>query len=217
MTNSGRKDIAGERFGMLLVLSYAFTNKNRKAVWLCQCDCGNKAHVAGSKLRQGSTQSCGCLKKRALQKMAFRHGQHKTRLYEIWSGMKKRCYNKNAVQYKDWGGRGIKVCKKWHAFKAFYEWAKANGYKDGLTIERINNDRGYSPNNCTFIPKAKQSRNRRNSIFLTHNGTTRTIAGWSRHLNIHRETIKRRINLNWPIEKILTTAPKTQPKKGVVA
>ena len=138
-------DLTGQRFGRLTVLERAGTDSRREAVWRCICTCGNEIYVQGHHLRCGNTQSCGCLR----VDTATTHGESRSRLYHIWFGMKTRCYNPNTKDFKNYGGRGITVCPEWlYDFPAFQKWAIANGYRDDLTIDRIDNDKGYSPDNC---------------------------------------------------------------------
>ena len=181
MTNKNYKiDMTGKKYGRLIVLSYAGKKPRGKElvnVWNCQCECGNHCVVVGSDLRNGTTQSCGCLHKDIVGNINKKHnlscGKCGNRLYDLWKSIKYRCYNKNNKSYSRYGGRGIKVCDEWlHDFKAFYDWALANGYRDeklpnGLnkwTIDRIDNNKGYSPENCRFITNQEQSLNKRNTI-----------------------------------------------------
>jgi hypothetical protein len=157
----------GEKHGKLTILSVDGT-KNGKSFVLCQCDCGNQKVInLANILKKNDTKSCGCLKAARNLTGNPKHGIRYHRLYEILMGMKKRCYNKNAKSYKNYGGRGIVICKEWlNDINKFYNWSLENGYKDSLTIERINNDGNYEPDNCTFIPKSKQVYNKRGTTSL---------------------------------------------------
>ncbi|MGX5476015.1 AP2 domain-containing protein [Bacillus toyonensis] len=150
-------DLTGQRFNRLFVLQEAGKNKHRQILWLCKCDCGNKKTVPGYDLRHDKIKSCGCMQYAATTK----HGQKGTRLYKIWEDMKRRCNNSNASSYRHYGGRGIKVCEEWNEFIPFYNWAKESGYKDTLTIDRINVNGNYEPSNCRWATKKQQSRNQR--------------------------------------------------------
>lgn len=128
----------------------------------------------------------------------WKHGLRHTRLYRIWANMKTRCFNERDPHFDRWGGRGITVCEEWrNDFKSFYEWSMSHGYNDTLTIDRIDNDKGYSPNNCRWITLGEQSANRRCVKFITHNGKTQTVAEWTRELGLGRETIRERLKRGW--------------------
>lgn len=163
-------DITGQRFGNLVVVKRSGSDKNGKnSLWICQCDCGGSTIATGTHLRNGHTTSCGCVKQKNFvagginTRFAPTHNQSRTRLYHTYYGMKARCYNPKNKKYHLYGGRGIAVCAEWlNSFEAFYIWAVANGYRDNLTIDRKDNDKGYSPDNCRWITRAENNRNRRN-------------------------------------------------------
>lgn len=195
-------DLTGQKFGRLTVESFAGKNSRRYATWLCQCDCGNKTVVCGSDLRSGNTKSCGCYHDEVSRDRHKRHGMCHTKLYYVWVGMRGRCFNPNNKSYKNYGGRGITVCDEWKdSFSAFYDWALSNGYKDGLSIDRIKNNSDYSPENCRWTTQKVQNNNRRSNHFIEFNGETHTISEWAAKLGLTNRTLEKRISKGEPIEK----------------
>lgn len=152
------KDISGLRFGRLRVIGidHRLERKNGGGVifWKCICDCGNETTASGSHLKRENTSSCGCLHRERLLASGTTHGGKWTRLYRIWSAMKERCSRAGHISYKNYGGRGIKVCADWrNSFDAFRRWALAHGYADNLTIDRVDNDGNYEPGNCQWLDR----------------------------------------------------------------
>lgn len=192
------KDLTGHRFGKLVVISREPNNKWRNSMWLCKCDCGKTTIVNGSRLTSGHTRSCGCLQREKGDanlklggKSVKKHGLSKTRLYNIHRGMLDRCYNSKNNHFNDYGGRGIIVCDEWKdaetGIYAFSKWALDNGYKEDLTLDRIDNNGNYEPQNCRWATKSTQARNRRSTInnrLITYKGETHTVFEWLELLGI---------------------------------
>lgn len=203
-----KTDIIGNKYGRLIVISYSHEeikyNKNNKKVKIhyynCKCDCGTENYITNrNSLIQFTTRSCGCLQKE------FRHGDSKTRLYGIWCNMKARCYNKNQTEYDIYGGRGISICDEWiYDYLNFKEWSLSNRYTDELTIDRINYDGNYEPNNCRWATYKIQANNTSRNREITYNGETKTMAEWSDKLNISYTTLRKRLYDGWNIERALT-------------
>lgn len=202
------KDLTGQKFGLLTAIKKDDMRKSRKAYWICECECGNIKSVRSDSLQSGNVRSCGCLKKEQdrinlnqseVKKKTAKFGRPygKLRIHQTWAGMKARCYNKNDDSYMDYGGRGITVCDEWkNDFMVFYKWAMENGYDDSKTIDRIDNDKGYMPENCRWTTNKEQSNNRRSNIKITIGNTTKTLKQWCEVFDLPYQRIHRRYELN---------------------
>ena len=204
------QDLTGKKFGKLSVISRAedYIKPTGKKIiqWDCLCKCGNKTIVRGEYLKSGHTKSCGCDKSIA---HSITHGQTNTRLYKIWVGIKERCCNPKRTNYDSYGGRGIKMCDEWLSFENFYHWSINNGYSDELTIDRIDNNLGYTPLNCRWATNAQQANNRRSNRVIECNGECHTLQEWGNITGVSPNTIRMRIDkYGWDTEKSLFYAPK---------
>lgn len=192
-----QEDITGKKFGRLTVIRYIppKERKTRNYSWWCKCDCGNEIKANLYKLKKGLQQSCGCLKeemKPYLGDITRKYKYSNKRLYAVYKMMHDRCENPKGREWMNYGGRGITVCQEWSGdfgYDSFAEWAFANGYDDKakhgeITLDRKNWDKGYSPDNCRWIPNIRQQNNKRNNVMLEYNGETYSMMDWSRKLNI---------------------------------
>lgn len=202
-------DLVGQKMNRLTVIRRVENSNAGKTRFECLCDCGNTVVVVGSALLNGNTKSCGCLKLERIANLKYRHGERYTRLYRIWSIMHSRCKEGSSSIHKNHGNRGITVCEDWKDFAVFREWATANGYRDDLTIDRIDNDGNYCPENCRWANRFVQANNTRKNHFLTYNGETHTVSEWARIVGLQYHTLLGRINnYHWSVEKALTTPVK---------
>jgi hypothetical protein len=197
----------GKQYGRLVVVATQMVGRYRHA--LVKCECGNNKSVRLTSLHAGDTKSCGCLAREVAAVVKTRHGQCKdgkrTRLLNVHSSMIARCNNARHMAWRNYGGRGITVCDEWQDAAAFVAWALVNGYRDDCEIDRIDNSRGYSPDNCHFVSRIQNNNNRRNNVRLTLNGRTMTRAEWARETGLAFHAITGRMKLGWSDERILTT------------
>lgn len=159
------QDLTGLKFNMLLVVGKS-PIKTKRTEWICLCDCGKNTVVETSKLKSGHTKSCGCLQKKTASKIRKTHGDSRTPLYVRWCGIKQRCINEKHSAYKHYGARGISLCDEWLEYQPFKKWALENGYRQDLELDRINNNEGYSPQNCRWVDKPTNSLNKRTSVVV---------------------------------------------------
>lgn len=199
------KDLTGQRFGRLAVVSISHKGEGRKYYWKCKCDCGNEVVVCGSNLKSGNTKSCGCLNIEKMIEGHKTHGMFGTRIYRIWNGIIMRCENKKIPLYERYGGRGISVCNEWHEFEIFYNWAISNGYSDNLTIDRVDYNGNYEPSNCRWVDIITQANNTRRNLYIDYNGEIHTLAEWSRILDFKYDLVKHRLYSGWDFESAIST------------
>lgn len=198
-----KKDLMGQRFGELVVIAASPSEKGF-AMWKCQCDCGNIITTRANSLLTGNTTTCGCGRIRAITK----HNKTGTRLFNIWRNIKERCENKSYYNYRLYGGRGIRVCAEWHDFEAFEKWAFANGYDEtakrgACTIDRIDVNGNYEPSNCRWISTKEQANNKRNTVFITYNGVTKSLSEWAEEMDIKKNTLWWRHSKGWSPREML--------------
>lgn len=198
-------DLSGKRFG-LLVVKRRDGHANKGAWWECLCDCGNITYLDTRSLTTGHTKSCGCGKANFCRQKATKHNACYSSLYVVWFDMKRRCFDERDPAYKNYGQRGISVCKEWReSFVCFKEWAENNGYRPQLTLERIDNNGNYHPDNCKWVTMKEQSNNRRNNINITFNGQTKTLKQWSESIGLGYNTLWQRWKAGWDIPTLLQT------------
>lgn len=205
-------DIAGLRFGRLVAIRRVASVK-RNTMWAAQCDCGNITTVTATRIKSGHTRSCGCLKRETASRLNRIHGESSAKyggehpsLFARWAHMKERVTNPNCQMYYRYGGRGITLCAEWRDYLVFREWALANGYEKCLTIDRIDNDRGYSPENCRWVDRATQNRNKSDNVMITVDGITACLTDHTTRLGLSYSTIKNRLaSGKWTPEAALKT------------
>lgn len=202
-------DLTGQIFGRLRVIERAENNSGGQAMWKCVClNDENTVIVMGNNLRRGLTKSCGCLMREIASENSKKHMLSETKVYSEWTNMKTRCYNQRHTQYKDYGGRGIRICDRWiNDVQAFYDDVSVLPYfgEKGYTLNRIDNDGDYEPNNVQWDSAMAQNNNKRNNYLISYNGETHTIAEWARMKSIPYSMLYQRITrLHWNVEKALT-------------
>lgn len=199
------KRLENQKFGRLTVIKEVGRTKSGGTTWLCECECGSEKVVSSTSLREGKTRSCGCIKRQQNVEMFGTHRETHSTLHRLWAGMKNRCNNTHAAKYAIYGGRGIRVCPEWEMnYLAFRDWCLANGYRQGLTIERIDVNGDYTPSNCVFATQKVQQNNRTNNHRITYNGETKTLSQWAEQLHMSYKMLEHRINRGWSVEEAFT-------------
>lgn len=208
-------DLTGQRFGRLTVLGKATSKKTaHNTYWLCRCDCGNIKEINGGNLKTGQATSCGCYRIQRIKESNSTHGKSKTRLYSVWLSMRERCNCETSDAYSFYGGRGIAICEEWNDFSVFEKWALSSGYDETAkthvcTLDRIDYNKGYSPDNCRWVDSVVQSNNQRSNVLITFNGKTQTRAQWAREKGWRYELIRDRIDrYGWSVERALNEPPR---------
>jgi hypothetical protein len=214
-------DLTGKQFGRLTVLERIKKPGSKRAYWKCQCKCGKMVFPETSQLNDGRCKSCGCLREE-MKKKRITHGDTRVgrhgKLYNVWSAMKGRCYTPSNTSYNRYGALGIKVCEEWRrSYEAFKKWALANRYQEGLSsIDRIDSKGDYSPSNCRWVTNLVQANNKKNNVFLTYKGVTKTLSMWAREKGLSPGTLRARLSIhNWSLSQALETPLKK--RKGGTA
>ena len=189
--------MTGQRFGRLTVVKPSLLDPIK---WVCQCDCGKTKEINTYSLRHGRTQSCGCLHAENCRARST-HGQSGTKIYRLWSMMLDRCNNPKSTFYSHYGERGIKVCSRWNVFENFY--TDMGERPAGKSLDRIDNDKNYSPENCKWSTYREQNNNRRTNRMLTYQGKTQTLQQWSEELGLKYNTLQTRVQRGWPDHRVL--------------
>lgn len=202
-------DLTGRRFGRLVAQKHFI--KDHMSWWVCVCDCGNSHVTRANALKRGMVRSCGCLAKDwgIYGKAHQKHGLTHHPLYRVFHSMKDRCFRQTDPEFHNYGNRGITICSEWiNDPKEFIRWASDNGYKKGLSIDRIDTNGPYSPDNCRFVSMKQQGRNKRNNRLLTLNGQTHCVAEWAEILQVPLSRLKRRVASGWSDKDVLTKPPR---------
>lgn len=201
MARTVRNDLTNKHFNNLWVVSrshFKGTGKKPVVFYNCICKCGNAALVRGRNLISGHTKSCGCLH--------TKHGfSNKERLYQTWKNMRRRCNDPRNKRYKNYGGRGIKVCSEWNDYMNFRNWAYSNGYNDSLTIDRINHDGNYEPQNCRWVDFKIQANNMTINKLIKYQGKIFTLSQFAEYLNLPYKALQHRLARHWSIDRIVNT------------
>ena len=196
-------DISGKKYNNLLAIRHHHTARGRTNYWLFRCDCGKEKIINKTLVTTGKIKSCGCLRKTNHIK---KHGMYGTRIYRIYKNMLSRCYKKYNTRYKNYGERGITVCKEWvDDFQKFYDWAMSNGYNETLTIDRIDVDGNYCPENCRWVTNKEQQLNKTNNHKVTYNGKSYCLMELANFYNIDFDLLWRRIRDGWDVERAIKT------------
>lgn len=195
-------DLTGKRFGRLKVIRYSKEKSlKREVYWECICDCGKVTFKSGSKMKAGATRSCGCLAKELASKRLKTHGQSNSKEFNAWSAMIQRCTNKNHYAYNSYGGRGIKICKRWLVFANFFK--DIGEIPKGYSLDRIDNNKGYFPKNVKVSSYKEQNNNRRSTLYFQYKNKTKTLNELAKISGLNTFTILARIKRGWSVEKSL--------------
>lgn len=224
------KDRVGETVGRLTIIDRGedkfSKHGTRRVYWVCQCECGNIKTIRADQLDGKHTMSCGCLQREksaeynSTRERKVIYGDSRERIHNIWYLIKYRCEDETSPTYRHYGGRGIKMCQEWSdgidGYWKFKTWSLDNGYADNLTIDRIDNDGCYSPENCRWVDHSVQGNNKRNNIILEYDGREQTLSQWARELGVPMKSLHRRIRgLGWDVERAFTQPYRNQNRKDI--
>lgn len=206
-TSYNFEDIEGQKFGKLTVIGFVGKDKHRNTLWRCECECGNQKTIQANNLKNSHTKSCGCHNIQKIKERRTTHG-HSTgercsRIYGIWMAMMRRCHNPNLKNYHRYGGRGITVCERWQVFENFL--ADMGEPLSGMSIDRVDNNIGYCPENCKWATPKEQANNRRSNCIIEFGGKSQTMAQWADETGIKWGTLYNRLKSGWTTERALTT------------
>lgn len=198
--------LIGKKFNSLTILAIDSHNDSGHYSLLCKCDCGNTKCIRSDRVVNGVTKTCGCRNVGYNNYSEKRLSRKYSKLYSCWNTMRHRCYNPKNHKYKSYGGRGITVCQEWkNSFEPFLKWAMANGYSNGVTIDRINVNGNYEPTNCRWVTSLEQARNKTTNKFIFYKGETKCLSQWCEELNLPSATIWARLRIGWSTEKAFET------------
>lgn len=215
------KDISGQRFGRLTAIAYTGrkTEPGGNSIWLFKCDCGNYVERPNSNVTCVSkVPSCGCYIRERAGNLNKTHGGRHERLYLVWMDMRRRCYDKKDSNYSNYGGRGITVCEEWKDYAKFREWAISTGYnkeakRQSCTIDRIDSNDSYTPENCRWADSVIQNNNKKNNIVIEYKGKKQTLPEWSRELGFKYSLVLKRLSTGWDFERAITQEPRVCKKR----
>lgn len=200
------KDISGQRFGRLTVLERDFDRPSKAgAYWICKCECGNRTSVRTGPLVDGQSTSCGCYARELTRARSHSHGMEGTSSYQLWDGMLRRCLNPNHAAYPNYGGRGIGVCQRWMSFENFY--SDMGDRPEGMSLDRVDNDKGYSLENCRWASHKQQCRNTRFNRLESAFGETKPLVEWVEQFGMSYHLVHLRLRRGWSVERALLTQP----------